>query len=60
MVVTVQIAAGYREARAARTHPPIGQMLDVNGTQVQAMVMGQGPDLVLIHGAAWQPARLYL
>jgi pimeloyl-ACP methyl ester carboxylesterase len=51
LVATVQIAAHYREARAARTHPPIGQMLDVNGTQVHAVVMGQGPDLVLIHGA---------
>jgi pimeloyl-ACP methyl ester carboxylesterase len=51
LVATVQIAAGYREARAARTHPPLGQILDVDGTKVHAMVMGQGPDLVLIHGA---------
>lgn len=50
-VATVQIAAYMREARAERTHPPIGQILVVNGTKVHAVVMGQGPDLVLIHGA---------
>jgi len=39
-----------REARAA--YPPIGQLLDVGGTQVHAWTQGTGPDLILIHGAS--------
>lgn len=31
--------------------PPEGQFVAVDGTQVHAVVMGDGPDLVLIHGA---------
>lgn len=50
-VATVQIAAYLRETRAEVTHPPLGQILDVNGTEVHALVMGEGPDLVMIHGA---------
>jgi pimeloyl-ACP methyl ester carboxylesterase len=51
LVATVQISAHLRETRAEQSHPPVGQVLDVNGTKVHAVVMGQGPDLVLIHGA---------
>lgn len=36
---------------AHRSTPPIGQFLDVNGHRVHAYVMGQGPDLVIIHGS---------
>ncbi|MCQ0093042.1 alpha/beta hydrolase [Roseovarius sp. M141] len=41
-----------REAQAVRDFPPEGQFLDVDGTQVHVVVMGSGPDLVLIHGAS--------
>nr|WP_113910932.1 alpha/beta hydrolase [Roseovarius dicentrarchi] len=41
-----------REGQALRDFPPEGQLLDVDGTQVHAVVMGSGPDLVLIHGAS--------
>lgn len=44
--------AGAREAEAEAAYPPEGQLLTVNGVQVHAVVMGQGPDLVLIHGAS--------
>lgn len=40
-----------RVAAAERDFPPEGQLLDVGGRQVHAVVRGQGPDLVLIHGA---------
>jgi pimeloyl-ACP methyl ester carboxylesterase len=36
---------------AERDFPPEGQFIDVDGRQVHAVVRGEGPDLVLIHGA---------
>jgi pimeloyl-ACP methyl ester carboxylesterase len=35
----------------ART-PPTGEILDVNGTRVHAAVEGEGPAVILIHGAS--------
>ncbi len=52
VIAIVQITASLREAQAVRDFPPEGQMVDVGGTQVHAVVMGFGPDLVLIHGAS--------
>lgn len=40
-----------RTVAAEREFPPEGQFIDVNGRQVHAVVRGQGPDIVLIHGA---------
>lgn len=44
--------ADTREQATEEAYPPIGQMLMVDGTPVHAVVQGQGPDLVLIHGAS--------
>ncbi len=44
--------ADLREAEAEATYGPVGQLLDVNGTTIHALVQGDGPDLVLIHGAS--------
>lgn len=56
LVVTLALAtlwlAARHEARAEAAYPPEGQLLDVGGVQVHAVVMGDGPDLVLIHGAS--------
>jgi len=41
-----------REARAESDFPPEGEILDVDGTSVHAVVMGSGPDVVLIHGSS--------
>lgn len=43
--------ADQRSARAEEAHPPSGQILDVGGKQVHVLVEGEGPDLVLLHGA---------
>jgi pimeloyl-ACP methyl ester carboxylesterase len=44
---------GAARARAAEAaFPPEGQVLDVAGQRVHAVVRGQGPDLILIHGAS--------
>lgn len=48
----VQWRASAREARAEASYPPVGEVIDVDGLKVHAQVMGQGPDLVLIHGAS--------
>lgn len=52
LIALVQWRAGAREAAAEAAYPPIGQILDVDGVKVHARVMGDGPDLVLIHGAS--------
>ncbi len=44
--------ANSREGRARQATPPEGQFVEVNGRRVHAVVRGQGPDLVLIHGAS--------
>jgi pimeloyl-ACP methyl ester carboxylesterase len=44
--------ASVREAAAMAAYPPEGQFVDVDGARVHAVVRGQGPDLVLIHGAS--------
>lgn len=44
--------ATAREAAAVAKFPPTGQFIEVNGGRVHADVSGQGPDVVLIHGAS--------
>ncbi len=46
-----QRLASAREMRAEAAHPPEGTFIDVDGRRVHALVAGDGPDLVLIHGA---------
>ncbi|MEX0306968.1 MAG: alpha/beta fold hydrolase [Ruegeria sp.] len=40
------------EALAEAAFRPEGQLLDVDGIAVHAVVMGEGPDVVLIHGSS--------
>lgn len=39
------------EGEAQANFPPQGQMVRVGGQEVHAQVMGEGPDLVLLHGS---------
>jgi pimeloyl-ACP methyl ester carboxylesterase len=39
------------EAASEVAYPPLGDLLQVDGKQVHALVKGSGPDLVLLHGA---------
>jgi pimeloyl-ACP methyl ester carboxylesterase len=48
----VQWRAGAREAAAEAAYPPSGQFIEVDGTRIHLMVQGEGPDLILIHGAS--------
>lgn len=52
IVAVTQWRAAVREARAEASHPPASEMIDVDGVAVHYRVMGQGPDLVLLHGAS--------
>ncbi|MEM6323986.1 MAG: alpha/beta hydrolase [Pseudomonadota bacterium] len=44
--------ASRNETRAEQAYPPEGQFVTVEGTRLHVVVRGQGPDLVLIHGAS--------
>ena len=48
----VLLRAQAQERRAEAAYPPEGQIIKVNGHQVHAVVLGDGPDLVLIHGSS--------
>ncbi|MFW8592994.1 alpha/beta fold hydrolase [Cribrihabitans neustonicus] len=55
-VAFTTIRAQQREARAEASHPPGGQLVEVDGHRVHVLETGQprgsAPDLVLIHGAS--------
>lgn len=44
--------ADFVEARAEAEFGPTGRILDVDGISVHALVRGEGPDLVMLHGAS--------
>ncbi|MGO4907857.1 alpha/beta fold hydrolase [Pseudorhodobacter sp. W20_MBD10_FR17] len=50
--VLVDKRAVAREEQAEAAYPATGQFLTVNGARIHADVQGEGPDLVLIHGAS--------
>ena len=50
--VVLDRRADWCEARAEATYPPTGRFIDVEGQSVHVHIEGEGPDLVLIHGAS--------
>lgn len=46
------LRAGSRSRAAERLHPPRGRILEVAGRRLHVVVAGEGPDLVLLHGAS--------
>lgn len=50
--IIVDRRADTRESEAEAAFPPTGQFVMVRGRRVHAHIEGQGPDLVLIHGAS--------
>ncbi len=51
LVAFVWLQAHKHERQAEAEFPPLGQFLQIDGHQVHAMIMGDGPDLVLLHGS---------
>jgi pimeloyl-ACP methyl ester carboxylesterase len=51
-VALVQWRAASREAQINTAFPPTGEIVSVDGVPVHYRIMGQGPDLVLLHGAS--------
>ncbi|MEM9576802.1 MAG: alpha/beta hydrolase [Pseudomonadota bacterium] len=51
-VALVQWRAAAREASVEAQYPPSGQFIEVDGTRIHLKITGQGPDIVLIHGAS--------
>ncbi|XDA96723.1 alpha/beta hydrolase [Sulfitobacter sp. LCG007] len=51
-VAFIQLRAHLRERDAESAYPPQGRFIEVEGTRIHARVMGEGPDLVLLHGAS--------
>ena len=49
--IATRSVASYRERTAEDAFPPIGQFVEVNGKKVHYTREGNGPDLVLLHGA---------
>lgn len=52
LTITTTWRAAQNEARSEAAFPPEGQIVDVDGVSVHAVVMGEGPDVVLIHGSS--------
>ncbi len=52
LVALVQWRVTAREAAVEAEFPPSGQFIDVDGTRIHLNITGQGPDIVLIHGAS--------
>ena len=48
----VQWRAAANENAAEAAYPPSGQFVEVDGTRIHVHVSGEGPDIVLIHGAS--------
>ncbi len=45
------LTAQYRTSQAEAAYPPLGQFVDVTGGQVHYVQEGNGPHLILLHGA---------
>jgi pimeloyl-ACP methyl ester carboxylesterase len=43
--------SSVRQARWAKSHPPIGQFVSVEGNELHFVKIGQGPPLIALHGA---------
>ena len=43
--------ADVRERNARSKHPPLGEIRVIDGTKVHVWIQGQGPDVILLHGA---------
>lgn len=50
-IAAVPVRAHQRARAAEHDFPPVGQIVTVGKTEVHIKIVGQGPDIVMIHGA---------
>ena len=51
LIAATQWRLSARDRAAVLAHPPTGQFVTVEGLKLHVQIAGDGPDLVLIHGA---------
>ena len=54
VLAAVALRVLWRQRAIRRRYPALGQIVTVSGLRVHALTSGQGPDIVLIHGASGQ------
>ena len=54
--VAVRAIAANNERTAEEAYPPEGAFVEVDGVPVHYVQEGDGPDVILLHGAAAPPA----
>lgn len=52
LFAVVNLSVGIREKSAQGRYPATGQIIELDGVKIHAEQFGEGPDLVLIHGAS--------
>ncbi len=52
LIAVVQWRAAAREAETTAAYPPSGQVIGDAPRRIHTQVLGEGPDLVMIHGAS--------
>lgn len=52
LIALTQWRARAHEAAAEAAYPPAGAFVEVDGVQVHYLMAGEGPDLVMLHGAS--------
>ena len=51
-------ATGAGVTRAEQANLPLGQFITVNGVKLHYVIAGEGPGIVLVHGASLDDAQL--
>ncbi len=51
-VAIINLTVGVREKQAENAYPATGTIIELDGVKIHAEQFGDGPDLVLIHGAS--------
>ncbi|MFK7875263.1 MAG: alpha/beta fold hydrolase [Paracoccaceae bacterium] len=51
-LAVIHLTAGIREKRAEGQYPAPGRLIELDGVKIHAEQFGEGPDLILLHGAS--------
>jgi len=51
LAVVIAVLSNLKQARWAKSHPAVGQFVNVDGRQLHYLKSGSGPALIVLHGA---------